>query len=716
MAKVVCNNLTTLSTGSSVTTLNNNFDAIETAMENTLSRDGTSPNHMLSHLDMNSYRIQNLVAAVSDTEPVRLAEMTTELAALETTVQTIATTTQGYLNNVISLYDQFDDRYLGNKASDPTTDNDGSALATGALYYNTTSFVMKVYNGSAWGAIVGNASGTGLDDFADVVITSATLGDVLRFDGSFWVDYPDSNFLARANHTGTQLLSTISDVTITSTNLNILDDGLDTTLHFHDSDRARANHTGTQLASTISDFTEAAQDAVGTAFDSTLVYTDGSNAMGRAAITGHITISSGSNSAALGSFTIAELNTAISDADALTVATAASTYQPLDADLISIAALTTTSYGRSVLELANAGAAQTLFGLVIGTNVQAFDADLTTWAGLTPSANHQTLVTQTFAQMRASLDLEAGTDFNAYSARLADVAGISWVQGDVMYFDGANLVRLAPGTSGHFLKTNGAAANPAWAAIAGGGDLLASNNLSDVAIAATAFANIKQAATDTATGVVELATDAEAITGTDTARAVTPASLAAVVATISGVPVGSVTAYVGATEPTGWLFLFGGTIGNASSGGSARANADTEDLFVLLWDSMADAQAAVSTGRGASAAADYAANKTITLPDLRGRVIAGQDDMGGTSANRLTGVTGSVNGDTLGGAGGTETHTLVIAEMPAHTHTYTAVTGAGTGVAGIDNSTTTSNTSSTGGDGAHNNVQPTIILNYIIKI
>jgi len=60
------------------------------------------------------------------------------------------------------------------------------------------------------------------------------------------------------------------------------------------------------------------------------------------------------------------------------------------------------------------------------------------------------------------------------------------------------------------------------------GDLLASNNLSEVT-AATAFTTIKQAATATATGVVELATDAETSTGTDTGRAVTPAGLASLI-------------------------------------------------------------------------------------------------------------------------------------------------------------------------------------------
>jgi hypothetical protein len=72
----------------------------------------------------------------------------------------------------------------------------------------------------------------------------------------------------------------------------------------------------------------------------------------------------------------------------------------------------------SIASLAKADSA--LQAAAIGVSIQAYDADLTTWAGLTPSANHQTLVTQTFAQMRASLDLEAGTDF--YSIAGANAA------------------------------------------------------------------------------------------------------------------------------------------------------------------------------------------------------------------------------------------------------------------------------------------------------
>lgn len=74
----------------------------------------------------------------------------------------------------------------------------------------------------------------------------------------------------------------------------------------------------------------------------------------------------------------------------------------------------------------------------------------------------------------------------------------------------------------------------------GTGDMIASNNLSDVASKPTAFNTIKQAATDTNSGVVELATNAETITGTDTVRAVTPAGVKAYVDTnvTSGLGVG----------------------------------------------------------------------------------------------------------------------------------------------------------------------------------
>lgn len=135
---------------------------------------------------------------------------------------------------------------------------------------------------------------------------------------------------------------------------------------------------------------------------------------------------------------------------------------------------------------------------------------------------------------------------------------------------------------------------------------------------------------------------------------------------------------------------------------------------------------------------------TFNLPDLRGRVVAGQDDMGGTSADRLTGLSGGVDGDVLGGSGGAQSHTLSVAEMPSHWHQVTSrinnTTGANNGSAfGIEQGTTGGSTYykvatsgvtndnivgnnvavgalPTGGGSAHNNVQPTVILNKIIKV
>lgn len=192
-------------------------------------------------------------------------------------------------------------------------------------------------------------------------------------------------------------------------------------------------------------------------------------------------------------------------------------------------------------------------------------------------------------------------------------------------------------------------------------------------------------------------------------------------------PPGVIMPYVGVTAPTGWLLSSGYTIGNATSGSTARANADTSALYNLLWASYGNAQlpiqdsAGVPTVRGASATIDFAANKRLPLPDLRGRVIAGKDDMGGTAANRLTllgsGITGNINGS----AGGNQSATLTTAELPAHTHNTTVpttVTGSGTAGATGDapGPTTSAASTSVGGGLPFSITQPTFVTNYIIKL
>jgi microcystin-dependent protein len=172
---------------------------------------------------------------------------------------------------------------------------------------------------------------------------------------------------------------------------------------------------------------------------------------------------------------------------------------------------------------------------------------------------------------------------------------------------------------------------------------------------------------------------------------------------IVAVPSGAVFPFAGAAAPSGFFLCYG----------QAVSRTTYSALF-----------AAIGTIYGAGNG-----STTFTLPDIRGRAVAGQDDMGGASANRLTGTSGSVNGDTLGGTGGAETHTLTTAELAAHTHgagSYRIQTGGDAAQSSANGAvfrneingpgTAVSGSSSSAGSGsAHNNVQPTIILNYIIK-
>lgn len=126
----------------------------------------------------------------------------------------------------------------------------------------------------------------------------------------------------------------------------------------------------------------------------------------------------------------------------------------------------------------------------------------------------------------------------------------------------------------------------------------------------------------------------------------------------------------------GFVRLNGGTVGNAASGATERANDDAHDLFVWLWgQDSTGLQLTVLPSRGATAEGDWLANKRLTLPDANNTVLAGIAGMGLEPTTALRKLTGAIfdagDTDTVGSRGGRATHALTGAENGPHTHGVT---------------------------------------------
>lgn len=162
MSKITLNDVTNID-GLSV--INDNFDKIEQELQNkVLYRDNPSgePNAMENSIDMNGFDIINAGrvissegrwATISELEEVAddvfINYQQTLLA--KGLAESAAVSALSYLNSTSDLYDNFDDRYLGVKSSDPSVDNDGGVLSTGVMYFRSSGTpIMRIYNGSAW--------------------------------------------------------------------------------------------------------------------------------------------------------------------------------------------------------------------------------------------------------------------------------------------------------------------------------------------------------------------------------------------------------------------------------------------------------------------------------------------------------------------------------------------------------------------------------------
>ena len=120
-------------------------------------------------------------ATEAATSATNAATSETNAATSEANAASSASSAQASKDAALAALDSFDDRYLGQKASDPTLDNDGDALVAGALYFNTSDDVMKVYEGSSWVAAYASLSGAllatnNLSDLANAATARTNLG------------------------------------------------------------------------------------------------------------------------------------------------------------------------------------------------------------------------------------------------------------------------------------------------------------------------------------------------------------------------------------------------------------------------------------------------------------------------------------------------------------------------------------------------------------
>ena len=179
---------------------------------------------------------------------------------------------------------------------------------------------------------------------------------------------------------------------------------------------------------------------------------------------------------------------------------------------------------------------------------------------------------------------------------------------------------------------------------------------------------------------------------------------------------GDIKTSLSSSAPNGWVAMNDLSIGNVGSGATNRANKDTFQLYKTIWDGVLDAWAPVSTGRGATAVADFIAGKTLTLPRSLGRALAGAGTGSGLTARPL--------GEYVGA------EVITIDAMPAHNHPGSTIaiqtlsnyaTGAASPVKAPGGATAITVATQGGGTlnvqgGVDGNMQPTSFFNVFLKL
>lgn len=116
----------------------------------------------------------------SPTDAITPDQLLANIKASENSAAASAASASASATSAAASFDDFDDRYLGAKSSDPATDNDGQPLIVGALYWSTPLAKMKAWDGSAWAFWSGDISGPAISTDTAIAIFDGTNGKLVK--------------------------------------------------------------------------------------------------------------------------------------------------------------------------------------------------------------------------------------------------------------------------------------------------------------------------------------------------------------------------------------------------------------------------------------------------------------------------------------------------------------------------------------------------------
>jgi hypothetical protein len=506
MSKVNLSNLTNLqSEVAAVTTINNNNTLITQAIENTISRDGTLPNTMNSRLDMNSNQIINLPDATTDQEPVTYGQY----------VDGITSVNNGVVVDGSFILAEHDDTTINDRvlaAGDNIQLLDGGpkgefVVRVSDAELNAIADVVSAADKVPYFTGLGTADvadftpyARTLVDDADAATARATLGLVI--DTDVQPHDPTLNSLVSA---GNGIMTKTAANTITPRTITAPANGISIT----DGDGVAGNPTlaltndlaaieglaTTGIIARTATDTAATRTVTGTANEITV--TDGDGVSGNPTISIPNSVTFTGKTVTGGTFSSPTINTP----SGITKSDVGLSNVDNTSDATKNAAVATLTNKTLTSPVINSptGIVKGDVGLgnVDNTSDATKNAASATLTNKTISGSSNTLSNISNASLSSAADSTIKSNISGSAASPSDNTitavldkQLGTTQGTIAYRGATAWNALTPGTAGYFLQTQGASANPTWTSVPGGGDLLSTNNLSDLSNADTSLTNL----------------------------------------------------------------------------------------------------------------------------------------------------------------------------------------------------------------------------------